>query len=126
MTHLREGQATRTCWMKDDTCYQHGVDITRPLVPILRSPMLFLHVGTIMLSYILLVVSIVRRDLLRPAVFLLATGIFLGAVWANISWGTYWSWEPLLHPRTRDPTHDILRSKPYPRRHAQLRLTRLR
>lgn len=66
----------------------------RPLVPILRSPFLFFHVGTILLSYILLVVSIVRRSLLRPAVFLLATGIFLGAVWANVSWGTYWSWDP--------------------------------
>ena len=47
-----------------------------------------------MLSYILLVVSVVRRDVLRPAVFLLATGIFLGAVWANVSWGSYWSWDP--------------------------------
>ena len=65
-----------------------------PLVPILRSPYLFVHVGTIMLSYILLVVSIIRREVLRPAVFLLATGIFLGAVWANVSWGTYWSWDP--------------------------------
>ena len=65
-----------------------------PLVPILRSPYLFVHVGTIMLSYILLVVSILRRKVLRPAVFLLATGIFLGAVWANVSWGTYWSWDP--------------------------------
>ena len=65
-----------------------------PLVPILRSPFLFVHVGTIMLSYILLVTSIVRRELLRPAVFLLAMGIFLGAVWANVSWGTYWSWDP--------------------------------
>ena len=65
-----------------------------PLVPILRSPYLFVHVGTIMLSYILLVVSIVRREALRPAVFLLATGIFLGAVWANVSWGPYWSWDP--------------------------------
>lgn len=65
-----------------------------PLVPILRSPFLFVHVGTIMLSYILLVVSILRRKVLRPAVFLLATGIFLGAVWANVSWGTYWSWDP--------------------------------
>lgn len=66
----------------------------RPLVPVLRSPFLVVHVGTILLSYILLVVSIVRRDALRPAVFLLATGIFLGAVWANVSWGTYWSWDP--------------------------------
>ena len=65
-----------------------------PLVPILRSPFLVVHVGTIMLSYILLVVSIIRREVLRPAVFLLATGIFLGALWANVSWGTYWSWDP--------------------------------
>ena len=65
-----------------------------PLVPILRSPYLFVHVGTIMLSYILLVVSILRREILLPAVFLLTTGIFLGAVWANVSWGTYWSWDP--------------------------------
>ena len=65
-----------------------------PLVPILRSPFLVVHVGTIMLSYILLVVSIIRRSMLRPAVFLLATGIFLGALWANVSWGTYWSWDP--------------------------------
>ena len=47
-----------------------------------------------MLSYIMLVVSIIRREVLRPAVFLLATGIFLGALWANVSWGTYWSWDP--------------------------------
>jgi ABC-type transport system involved in cytochrome c biogenesis permease subunit len=65
-----------------------------PLVPILRSPFLVVHVGTIMLSYTLLVVSMLRREVLRPAVFLLATGIFLGAVWANVSWGTYWSWDP--------------------------------
>ena len=31
---------------------------------------------------------------LYPAVFLLAVGIFLGAVWANVSWGAYWSWDP--------------------------------
>ena len=31
---------------------------------------------------------------LYPAVFLLAVGIMVGAVWANISWGCYWSWDP--------------------------------
>jgi ABC-type transport system involved in cytochrome c biogenesis permease subunit len=25
---------------------------------------------------------------------MLAIGIFIGAVWANQSWGTYWSWDP--------------------------------
>ncbi|MCI5757820.1 MAG: cytochrome c biogenesis protein CcsA, partial [Bacteroidales bacterium] len=28
------------------------------------------------------------------AVACLAAGIFIGAVWANVSWGTYWSWDP--------------------------------
>ncbi len=32
--------------------------------------------------------------MLYPAVFLLALGIVIGAVWANISWGNYWSWDP--------------------------------
>ena len=66
----------------------------RPLVPVLRSPMLVIHVSVICIAYILLIVSLVKRNLLRMAVYLLAAGIFLGAVWANISWGTYWSWDP--------------------------------
>ena len=32
--------------------------------------------------------------MLYPALFLLAAGIFLGAVWANVSRGKYWSWDP--------------------------------
>ena len=32
--------------------------------------------------------------LLAPAVFLLAGGIFVGAIWANQSWGRYWGWDP--------------------------------
>lgn len=31
---------------------------------------------------------------LYPALATLAAGIFIGAVWANVSWGTYWSWDP--------------------------------
>ena len=26
--------------------------------------------------------------------FLLTVGVFIGAIWANVSWGTYWSWDP--------------------------------
>ncbi|MDR0811803.1 MAG: cytochrome c biogenesis protein CcsA [Paludibacter sp.] len=37
--------------------------------------------------------SILNSQLLFPAVFLLAIGIFIGAVWANISWGRYWGWD---------------------------------
>lgn len=64
------------------------------LMPVLHSPWLSIHVSVIMMSYALLVLSFVDRRLLEPAVFLLAAGIFLGAVWANVSWGTYWSWDP--------------------------------
>lgn len=86
-----------------------------PLMPVLQSPLLSLHVVIIMLAYALLAFLMLNgimalalhRDaeqvkrlhitgqlLLMPAVFLLAVGIFIGAVWANVSWGTYWSWDP--------------------------------
>ena len=32
--------------------------------------------------------------ILYPALFLLTAGIFIGAVWANVSWGRYWGWDP--------------------------------
>lgn len=38
--------------------------------------------------------TMLNRIMLYPAVIFLAVGIFLGAVWANISWGKYWSWDP--------------------------------
>ena len=38
--------------------------------------------------------TILSRILLFPAVFFLGVGIFLGAVWANESWGRYWAWDP--------------------------------
>lgn len=84
-----------------------------PLMPVLRSPLLFIHMIPIMISYALfgvlavmgLVGLFVREEtsaslrgvglrMLRPAVFLLTFGTFLGAVWANISWGNYWAWDP--------------------------------
>ena len=86
---------------------------TGPLMPVLRSPLLFVHMIPIMVSYALFGVLfllgiaglLVRREasgrlrgvslrMLSPAVFLLAFGTFLGAVWANISWGNYWAWDP--------------------------------
>jgi len=80
------------------------------LMPVLNSPLLTLHVAVIMGAYALfLFVALLsvaglitgkenyRRSnllLLYPAVFLLTLGIIIGAVWANVSWGTYWSWDP--------------------------------
>ena len=85
------------------------------LMPVLQSPLLSLHVSIIMIAYCLLFfimlnglmglilikneqqtkrLQIVSQVLLYPAVFCLAIGIFIGAVWANISWGRYWGWDP--------------------------------
>lgn len=87
-----------------------------PLMPVLQSPLLSVHVMVIMFSYALLglmaligiqglvahhqasyekeeSLAALSRFLLYPAVALLAIGIFVGAIWANVSWGTYWSWD---------------------------------
>ncbi|MBQ6561339.1 MAG: cytochrome c biogenesis protein CcsA, partial [Paludibacteraceae bacterium] len=37
---------------------------------------------------------LLNRFLLYPSTFMLAIGMFIGAVWANESWGSYWSWDP--------------------------------
>ena len=39
----------------------------------------------------------ISRIMLYPALFLLAVGIFTGAVWANVSWGRYWGGDPKKH-----------------------------
>ena len=82
-----------------------------PMTPILRTPMLATHVSVIMVAYTLLLFVAVtgviglfskkqsdrfhtlNAKLLYPALFLLTAGIFIGAVWANISWGRYWGWD---------------------------------
>ncbi len=82
------------------------------LMPVLASRWLSLHVSMVMMGYSLLAfvmltgimglcmkrqaeaLMLLGRLLLYPAVFFLGVGIFLGAVWANQSWGTYWSWDP--------------------------------
>ena len=83
-----------------------------PLMPVLVSPWLSTHVSLIMMSYALFafmmlngilalclrrsarMLMLLSRLLLYPAVFFLGAGIFLGAVWANASWGRYWAWDP--------------------------------
>ena len=83
-----------------------------PLQPVLQTPLLGIHVSVIMLAYtlfaVIMVIGIVglaipsKREklmllsqiLLYPAIFCLAAGIFIGAVWANMSWGRYWGWDP--------------------------------
>lgn len=87
-----------------------------PLMPVLNSPLLSVHVMLVMIAYSLLALIMCngaagillwrkhRREaeslqavgqlMLYPAVFCLAAGIFVGAVWANVSWGRYWGWDP--------------------------------
>ena len=84
-----------------------------PLMPVLASPLLSIHVCVIMMAYTLFafitLISIARLVrpalpapeldrlsilMLYPALFLLTAGIFIGAVWANVSWGRYWGWDP--------------------------------
>lgn len=89
--------------------------LIHPLLPVLRSPFFSLHISTIVTAYGLLlaimvvgIIAIVKpknserleklkalsMSMLYPAVALLAIGIFIGAIWANVSWGNYWSWDP--------------------------------
>lgn len=92
------------------------------LMPVLNSPLLSLHVSVIMMSFALLSLTflcavtamllrlfrgraaaglagqqerlaLLSRLMLYPALALLGVGIFVGAVWANVSWGSYWNWD---------------------------------
>ena len=89
-----------------------------PLMPVLISPWLILHVAIIMSSYCFLIFTFVlalisifllifQKEKYKKlkikylsqifcilGVIFLAIGIMIGAAWANISWGQYWSWDP--------------------------------
>lgn len=93
-----------------------SASVISPLLPVLNNPLLSVHVFVIMLAYALLTIitllslcalagrraeSTALSDKMRlsmvmlyPAVFLLCAGIFIGAIWANQSWGRYWGWDP--------------------------------
>ena len=81
------------------------------MMPVLNSPLLSIHVSIIMMSYALLSLTFIcgimgislrshgeelqalSRIFLYPALTTMGFGIFIGAIWANVSWGTYWSWD---------------------------------
>ena len=91
-----------------------------PRMPVLNSPLLSIHVSIIMISYALFSLTFIcaiayfltyrskkaniiqtnkqlttlSQIFLYPAITTLGLGIFIGAIWANISWGTYWGWDP--------------------------------
>lgn len=109
------------------------------IMPVLNSPLLSVHVSIIMMGFALLsltfisgVTALIVRAFNRnastvllalqqlsllflyPAMAALGIGIFVGAIWANVSWGQYWGWDPkevwalitfmvyaaALHPKT--------------------------
>ena len=95
-----------------------------PLVPVLKSPWLMFHVAVIVAAYGFFGISclmgltnmgliifsgkrhaalfssrikelsIVNEMSLLVGLALMIIGTFLGAVWANESWGRYWGWDP--------------------------------
>lgn len=90
-----------------------------PLVPVLKSPWLMAHVASLVMAYGFLGIScmigtaylllslfgkcpsahgtqltVINELSMTLGTGLLSVGIFLGAVWANESWGRYWSWDP--------------------------------
>ena len=95
-----------------------------PLVPVLKSPWLMFHVAVIVAAYgffgiscligltnmVMMSIlgkkngemlkaritelSIVNEMALWVGLALMTVGTFLGAVWANESWGRYWGWDP--------------------------------
>ena len=95
-----------------------------PLVPVLQSYWLMSHVAVIMIGYVFFALcaltglfNLVLMSLLSTTnqlrlrfrireltllnemamilgLFFMTAGTFLGAIWANVSWGRYWGWDP--------------------------------
>ncbi|MDR2138189.1 MAG: cytochrome c biogenesis protein CcsA [Tannerella sp.] len=95
-----------------------------PLAPVLKSPWLMFHVAILMAAYgffgigfligltNLVTMSLIRKSRLNVhtpslrelsiinelslliGLILMTVGTFMGAVWANESWGRYWGWDP--------------------------------
>jgi cytochrome c-type biogenesis protein CcsB len=99
----------------------NDLQVTQPLVPALQSNWLFMHVSVMIVSYASLLIgslisiiylalnskqlnnsiadSLLVFDNLSYRTIgigfcFLTLGILSGAVWANETWGTYWSWDP--------------------------------
>jgi ABC-type transport system involved in cytochrome c biogenesis permease subunit len=97
------------------------VDILKPeyqsknLMPALQSPWFIPHVVVYMISYAVLAAACLTMiagmynsrkkgidkksidqsmNLVYPGFALLSLGMIMGAVWAKIAWGDYWSWDP--------------------------------
>jgi cytochrome c-type biogenesis protein CcsB len=91
-----------------------------PLVPVLKSPWLMIHVAVIVAAYGFFGIgfllgltnviaelwfrfrsaaglnklSTINEMVLLAGLALMTIGTFVGAIWANESWGRYWGWDP--------------------------------
>ncbi|MDZ7796754.1 MAG: cytochrome c biogenesis protein CcsA [Candidatus Marinimicrobia bacterium] len=91
--------------------------VPKALMPALNSPWMYIHVPAYFFAYMALIVGVVyaviiltRKRTASPAAlreleqkmdaeiricfFFLNLGLITGAIWAYISWGNYWSWDP--------------------------------
>lgn len=89
----------------------------RPLMPALNSPWMYIHVPAYFFAYMSLIVALIyaliillrsKKDRkagltdlcekmdkeIRISFFFLNLGLITGAIWAYVSWGNYWSWDP--------------------------------
>lgn len=89
---------------------------SKSLMPALQSPWFIPHVVIYMISYAVLfaastsaIVGLfaskrskfeiekyinLSMDLVYPGMGLLTLGMLMGAIWAKIAWGNYWTWDP--------------------------------
>lgn len=104
LTALTGGFAALVAWLGEPS------STIVPVMPVLASGWLAIHVTLVMSAYAMLTVTFViaAADIFRPsqlnresihgillpALFLLTLGICTGAVWAGQSWGRYWAWDP--------------------------------
>ena len=86
-----------------------------PLVPVLQSYWLMSHVAIIMIGYVFFALcaltglfnlilmklqfrirefTLLNEMAMILGLFFMTAGTFLGAIWANVSWGRYWGWDP--------------------------------
>ncbi|MFA6618330.1 MAG: cytochrome c biogenesis protein CcsA [Candidatus Neomarinimicrobiota bacterium] len=89
------------------------IKVPRPLMPALNSVWMYIHVPAYFFAYMALIAALVYAvlilikktdnfgqlvkrfdDELKIAYFFLNVGLITGAVWAYVSWGDYWSWDP--------------------------------
>jgi ABC-type transport system involved in cytochrome c biogenesis permease subunit len=91
-----------------------SMKVPRPLMPALNSVWMYIHVPSYFFGYMAMLVAAVYAVLIlfqkkddqsdsflkhldsevKIAFFFLNIGIITGGIWAYVSWGNYWAWDP--------------------------------